>query len=398
MAGKFDVQTELVDFIRNLFTHKDLAQKFASDPHGTLAEQGITDHDLSNVDMPKLVGEACQSVDLPADTRSALQSYSSGSPQPSSGYSPPPPSSYGSGVEDVVQHLNYATYVTYKDDHSVTEHITDNSTNIDQHQDIDLSGSTVDGDISVDQHDANALGDRSVAGSTGEGNVVGATGDGSQAVGEDNNGQMVSGTGNVTAGQGLSNEGALNTGTFTGVQAGDDATNSVVGDHNTVANVDGQNEGTINFGSGDVANVTGSNVSDSAIAGHDATNVSHNTASDGSAIGARDASGSYSDSHDTTTTTNTTTITATNSQVENSQGNEGNTDQHQDSHVQLGYEEPVRVGLERGVPTHDSGSESPGHLVTETVHVPDEPPAHEDTAMHFDHEPPAHDDTAMHHG
>src|SRR5436190_2711526 len=99
MAGKFDVQTEIVDFIKNLFTHKDLAQKFASDPHGTLAEQGITDHDLSGVDMPNLVGEACQSVDLPADTKSVLQSYSSGSPQPSGGYSPPPPSSYSSGVE-----------------------------------------------------------------------------------------------------------------------------------------------------------------------------------------------------------------------------------------------------------------------------------------------------------
>jgi hypothetical protein len=396
MAGKFDVQTEIVDFVKNLFTHKDLAQKFASDPHGTLAEQGITDHDLSGVDMPKLIGDACGSVDLPADTRSVLQSYSSGSPAPSGGYSPPS-SSYSSGVEDVVQHLNYATYVTYKDDHSITQEITDNSTNIDQHQNIDLSGADVDGDISVDQHDANALGDGSVAGSTGEGNVVGATGDGAQAVGDDNEGQMVSGTGNVTAGDDLDNSGALNTGTFTGVQAGDDADDSVVGDHNTVANVDGENEGTINFGGGDVTNVSDSTVTDSAIAGHDANNVSGNSASDGSAIGGRDASGSYSDSHDTTTTTNTTSITATNSQVENSQGNEGDTEQHQDSHidVDLPHREPP-VLYDHEVPTHDSGSE--GQLVHETVHIPEPPPVHEDPTATFDHEPPVQDDSLLHHG
>src|SRR5205823_5989752 len=162
-------------------------------------------------------------------------------------------------------------------------------------------------------------------------------------------------------------------------------------------------DGTINFGSGEITNVSNSDVHDSAIAGHDANNVSDNVAQDGSAIGGRDATGSYSDSHDTTTTTDTTTITATNSQVENSQGNEGDTEQHQESHANLGehreppvlYDAPVH----HEVPTYDSGSESQGHLVSETVHIPEPPPAHEDpTAATFDHEPPAHDDTMMHHG
>jgi hypothetical protein len=352
-----DVAALVRQLIENILGNHTAALQYAADPQGTLAAQGITDHDLSGVDVPKLTGEVCGSMDLPAETRTALQSYSSGGSSSSGGYSAPS-SSYApsSSVDQVMQHLNYVTYVAYQDDHSITETLTDNSTTIDQHQDIDLRGADVDGDITVDQHDANALGDHSVAGSTNDGNVVGATGDGAQAVGDDNEGQLVSGTGNVTAGDDLHNDGALNTGTFTGVQAGDDATNSVVGDHNTVANVDGENDGTINFGGGDVTNVSDSEVHDSAIAGHDASNVSDNIAQDGSAIGGRDASGSFSDSHDTTS--NSSTVNASNSQVETAQGTAGDTEQHQnvDTHVDVDVDLPHReppVLEEHEEPTHD---------------------------------------------
>ncbi len=352
-----DVAALVKQVIENILGNHDAALQYAEDPQGTLAAQGITDHDLSGVDVPKLTGDVCGSLDLPSDTKTALQSYASGGSSSSGGYSAPS-SSYApsSSVDQVMQHLNYVTYVAYSDDHSITDILTDNSTNIDQHQDIDLSGSDIDGDITVDQHDANALGDGSAAGSTEHGNVVGATGGGAQAVGDDNEGQMVSGTGNVTAGGELDNDGALNTGTFTGVQSGDDTTNAVIGDHDTVANVDGENDGTISFGSGDVTNVSDSTVTDSAIARHDASNVSDNTAQDGSAIGGHDATGSYSD--DDTTTTNTSTVTATNSQVETAQGNEGDTEQHQnvDTHVDVDVDLPHReppVLYDHEEPAHD---------------------------------------------
>jgi hypothetical protein len=343
-----DVAALIKQLIENILGNHDAALQYAEDPQGTLAAQGIIDQDLTGVDVPTLTGEVCGSMDLPSGTKTALQSYSNGGGSSAGGYSPPS-SSYApsSSVDQVMQHLNYVTYVAYEDDHSITEILTDNSTTIDQHQDIDLRDADVDGDITVDQHDANALGDRSVAGSTEDGNVVGATGDGSQAVGDDNEGQMVSGTGNVTAGGELDNDGALNTGTFTGVQSGDDTTNAVVGDHDTVANVDGENDGTISFGSGDVTNVTDSNVTDSAIAGHDATNVSDNTATDGSAIAAGDATGSYDshdDSHDTTDSNNeTNTVTADHSIVQTEQG-PGDAEQHVNPHID------VDLGLHREPP------------------------------------------------
>ncbi len=264
-----DVSALIKQLIENILGNHDTALQYAEDPQGTLAAQGITEHDLSGVDVPSLTGEVCGSMDLPDSTRTALQSYSSGGGSSSGGYSPPS-SSYApsSSVDQVMQHLNYVTYVAYEDDHSITEILTDNSIDNSTNTNVDLSDSNVNGDISVDvdAKNANALGDGSVAGNTDEGNVVGATGERSQAVGDDNFGNMASGDGNVQADGDLTNTGVLNTGVNTGIQSGDDTTNAVVGDHNTSAQVDGENDGTINFGDGDVTNISDSN-------SHDETNT-----------------------------------------------------------------------------------------------------------------------------
>jgi hypothetical protein len=360
-----DVAALIKQLIGNILGNHDAALQYVEDPQGTLAAQGITDHDLSGVDVPALTGEVCGSMDLPADTRTALQSYSSGSPSYSSGYSPPASSSYApsSSVDQVMQHLNYVTYVAYEDDHSITEILTDNSIDNSTNTNVDLSDSNVHGDISVDvdAKNANALGDGSVAGNTDEGNVVGATGDRAQAVGDDNFGNMASGDGNVQADGDLVNEGVLNTGVNTGIQSGHDTTNAVVGDHNTTAQVDGENEGTINFGDGDVTTISDSNVLDSAVAtgGGDATNVSHNQADHGSAIGAGDATGSY-DSHDETNTVN-----AEDSIVQTEQG-PGDAEQHVNTQID------VDLGLHREPPI--LRTEDPQPVQLEHAGAPDDTP------------------------
>lgn len=180
--------TELLqEFIRNLLTNRSFAAQYADDPNGMLAAQGVTDHDLSAVDMQAAVRAACADPSVSPETRSAVQSgYNGGG---GGGHSP--------GIEQVVQHLNYITYQTYEGDDYITN-IFDNS--------VDIEG-TVIGDVDVN-------------------NVSG-----------DNN-QIIDG----------------------------DVENSVVGNDNQTAQVEGSADGsTFNFGDGDVSNVTGNTLEDGSV-------------------------------------------------------------------------------------------------------------------------------------
>ena len=73
-----DAYAALKDFIMKLLGQHDTAAQYAQDPEGTLAAQGITDHDLSGVDIRQVVGECTSGLPLSDSARSALQNYSSG--------------------------------------------------------------------------------------------------------------------------------------------------------------------------------------------------------------------------------------------------------------------------------------------------------------------------------
>ncbi len=171
-----------------------------------LAAQGVTDHDLSAVDMEGAVQAACADPSVTQDARSAVQGgYSSGGgPGSSAGHS--------QGIEQVVQHLNYVTYQTYEGDDYVTNLI-DNSVD----NSVDIEGN-VFGDVDINN----------------------ASGDGSQIIDGDNLGQANTGDGAVQAEGDAS---GVNTGVNTGVNAGGDAEDNVVGDDNETANVDGSADG-----------------------------------------------------------------------------------------------------------------------------------------------------------
>ena len=259
-----NVGEKLQAFIHNLLTDQSFAGHYAEDPHGMLAAQGVTDHDLSNVDVPGAVREVCADPSVSPETRSALQSYSGGSAGPHAGAA--------HGVEQVVQQLNYVTYQTYEDNDYITNLI-DNSVNVD-----------VDGNVFGDL-DVNAV-----------------TGDQGQIIDGDNFGQANTGDGAVLAGDDAK---GVNTGVNTGIVAGEDVDHAVVGDHNQTAQVEGSADGSvIGFGDGDINNLPNADIDDSAVSfgDGDATNVSHNTLDDGSAIAVGgDASGSNIEDNDTTT-------------------------------------------------------------------------------------------------
>ncbi|HEY8471016.1 MAG TPA: hypothetical protein VIL37_00035 [Natronosporangium sp.] len=285
-----DAYEALKEFVEKLLNKDDpsFALQYAGDPEGTLAEQGITDADLSGVDLRQIVAEC--SPGFPASTQQALQSYTSGGGSSSYPVSTPPATSHT--ATEVVQHLNYVTYATYEDNDTITQQLInyednriDNSINVD---------GDVDGDLDIDSTNVNATGDGAVAAGDDAEGV--ATGDGAIAAGDDiEDSVLVTGDGAVGAGGNL--QAPVNTGEFTGVQADGDVENTVVGDDNQVAQVDGDAENSVfNFGDGDVTNFGEAEIDDAAIAtgSGDATNVSDNELEEGAAIsGTGDAEGNF---------------------------------------------------------------------------------------------------------
>jgi hypothetical protein len=242
-----NVTEVLQEFIRNLLTDRSFAAQYAEDPHGMLAAQGVTDHDLSRVDMPSAIRAACADPSVSQETRSSVQnSYSGGGPSGGGGH----------GFDSVVQHLNYVTYQTYEGDEYITNMIDDS---------VDITGN-VFGDVNV------------------------ADGDGAQVIDGDNLGQANTGDGAVLAGGDAT---GVNTGVNTGINAGGDVDDSVVGDHNQTANIDGDADGSVlNFGDGDV------------------NNTSNNTLDDGSAIATGGGDATTVDIQDNDTTDSHDTVTA----------------------------------------------------------------------------------------
>jgi len=260
-----DVAQAIKDLIQRILGDRDTALQYAEDPEGTLAAQGITDGDLSGVDMFQLVGETCGSV---PGLQNYGPSYSSGGGGSGGGAThAPPPSATGHSVEQVMQHLNYVTYVAYEGDETITN-IIDQSTNIDQSQnvDVDVAGN-LHGDISVDSNDTNVNATGEGAAAAAGGSAV--SGDGSAAsqsgpafVGDDNLvntgvnlGQQQTGD---NSNQGLALGGGdvvQNSGEFTGQQTGGNAnaTGSAFGEGAEATNLQNVSTGpggAINTGDG----------------------------------------------------------------------------------------------------------------------------------------------------
>jgi hypothetical protein len=274
-----NVGEEFQSFIHSLLSDRSFAGHYAEDPHGMLAAQGVTDHDLSSVDVQGAVREVCADPSVPQETRSALQSYTGGGG---------PHAGAAHGVEQVVQQLNYVTYQTYEGDDYITN----------------LIDQSVDNSVNVDV-DGNVFGDVDV-------NAV--TGEQGQIIDGDNFGQANTGDGAVLASDDAS---GVNTGVNTGINAGGDVDNAVVGDHNQTAQVSGSADGSaFGFGDGDVNNLPNADIDDSAVSfgDGDATNFSDVSVDDGSAIavGGGSASGSNIEDNDTTVVNdNDTTVTTT---------------------------------------------------------------------------------------
>jgi hypothetical protein len=326
----------LVDFVLQFVGNRDFALQVAQNPSGALAAQGVTEHDLSGVDMTQVVAEACQAPGFPPEAAEALQYYSGGGGGYSGGgggYSQPAP--HPQPVDHVVQQLQYVNYVTHEGDTTIQQTIIDQSTNFDVDGDFHNSGT-------IDIDNASASGAGAVAG--GEGDVNAATGAGAQVIDDSivgqnqNNSDGAVQVGGANAGPivtGGDNDGIISSGPVAG---------NVVGDNNETANVNGPNNAPINFGDGaETVNVQGSTVANSNFGEGD--NVSGNTLNDGSAIGS--GAGNVTGGGNDTTTTTTTTTTNTDNSNENTNVNandsivnteQGDGDQHTNNLNEDGFD------------------------------------------------------------
>jgi hypothetical protein len=324
----------LVDFVLQFVGNRDFALQVAQNPSGALAAQGVTEHDLSGVDMTQVVAEACQAPGFPPEAAEALQYYSSGSGGYSGGgggYSQPAP--HPQPVDHVVQQLQYVNYVTHEGDTTIQQTIIDQSTTFDVDGDFHNSGT-------IDIDNASASGAGAVAG--GEGDVNAATGAGAQVIDDSivgqnqNNSDGAVQVGGANAGPivtGGDNDGIISSGPVTG---------NVVGDNNETANVNGPNSGVINFGDGaENTNLQNVNATNSNFG--DGDNVGGNTLQDGSAIGtgAGNVTGGGNDTT-TTTTTNTTDNSVENTNVNANDSivntEQGDGDQHTNNLNEDGFD------------------------------------------------------------
>lgn len=279
------------EFFQNIFDNPAVAEQVAADPQGALAAHGITEYD--DEVYRQAVGDAYQEYDLPYGNKDVLAGYTQGAPSPVD-YPVQAPAhaaggqaaGYSAGAE-AVQHVQYVTYAAYEEHPQIQQEIVNNDLqflSVDQSDNrefevdnsVNLDDVDVDGDLDLEANNASALGDESVA-VAGDENALNL-GDGDQFIAT-RGGEIE----NVATGDGAfaaeEVEGSVNTGSFEGIQAGDDVESAVVGNDNNTANLDfdtgdGGDGGfsgdggaggdiesvNLNFGGGDQANFADSEV------------------------------------------------------------------------------------------------------------------------------------------
>jgi hypothetical protein len=253
------VQQVFTELLAGIFGSETQALSFIQDPYGELEDKGLTNQDLSSINVQQAVVDACNYPGVPEYAKQNLESYSSDH------YAAP------QTIQDVVQQVTQVTQVVYQDNDTIVNEIQQNNTNINV-------GDNFNGDIDVDNVNADDGG-------------VANSGDGAQVNAATGAGAVANQNSDVNA--------PIVTGPNSGIIADGDVTNAVAGTGNTVgtqANNSSLGDVAQGFGSGPV--IQNSDIDDSAVGtnasnisdlddvafGPNSTNVSDNTLDGGSGI------------------------------------------------------------------------------------------------------------------
>ncbi len=235
------------------------ALTYSEDPHGYLVDHGVNDYDLSEVNLGHTVTEVANELNFSPQVTQTLIEMPAPAPAAApvgasapGGASAAPVSSGGGGahhapaptMETIEQTINHYVTEVYETNEYITQNVADNS----RHFNVDVDGE-IHGDLEITDESTNvtAQGDNSAA--AGDDQTGVATGDAAVAAGDDIEDS------NIATGEGAvafdgANNGVVNTGTNSGIIADGDANGAVVGDGNTVNNIDG-NHNTIGDGNVD---------------------------------------------------------------------------------------------------------------------------------------------------
>jgi len=238
--GDADLLARIHDWLLTLWTNPEAAAQFAENPAVSLASNNLSQDSLNSANLRHIAGDVAGTPGLPAGGQHVLNSFAHS------------PSSSG-GVREVF----HVTREVHHDNPIIQKIFQDNSVHIDNSQTF-VNNGIVDGNISLDNNSATAIGHGAVAGAGGA-TVNAATGDGSVANHGEGDVNQASGHGQIIDGSdvgqnsanspgsaqvGGNSDGAVNTGVVHGTQAGGGATGNVTGDHNDTATVGSSSGGT----------------------------------------------------------------------------------------------------------------------------------------------------------
>jgi hypothetical protein len=241
-AGVDELIGRVHDWLMSLWTDPEAAAQFAENPAVSLASNNLNQDALNQVNLRHIAGDVASSPGIPDGGRQVLTSFAHS------------PSSHSSSQ---VREVFHVTREVHHENPIIQKIFQDNSVHIDNSQTL-INNGIIDGNISLDNNSATAIGHGAVAGAGGA-VVNAATGDGSvanQGSGDVNqasgHGQVVNDSGvgqnsnnspgSVQVGGGA--DGAVNTGAVHGTQAGGGATGNVTGDGNETATVGASAGGT----------------------------------------------------------------------------------------------------------------------------------------------------------
>lgn len=346
-----DINEVLKSILTKVLGNEQEALVYSEDPAGYLIDHGVADTDLSQLSIGDTINavsnelnfapEVSQTlIEMPTPARTTGYSGGGGgggsasapaaASAPVAAAAPPPPPPAPVTMETIQQTVNNYVTEVYQTNETINQNITDNS----RHFNVDIEGE-VHGDVEIidESNNVTAAGDGAVAAGDDASGV--ATGDAAVAAGRDiEDSNIASGDGAVAFDG--ENSGVVNTGSNEGIISQGSADGAVVGDGNTVNNVDGDgntigdgnvaiggdgvvgdgnatiqgsDDVTAGFGSGDTANFEGANIG----GGDGDTQISFGGGSNATQDNDTTIDNSISDSfNDQSTNTNIVTDNSTN--------------------------------------------------------------------------------------
>ena len=243
-----DINEVLESIMRKVLGSETEAVAYSQDPTGYLVDHGVNDYDLSEVNLGDTVTGVANELNFsPQVTQTLIETPAPAPASAPAGASAPggasaAPTGGGGGgsapaqaptMETIEQTIN--TYVTevYETNEYITENIADNS----RHFNVDVDGE-VHGDIEITDDSTNVTAQGANSAAAGDDQTGVATGDAAVAAGDDIEDSNIA-TGDGAVAFDGPNNGVVNTGTNEGIIADGDANGAVVGDGNTVNNIDG---------------------------------------------------------------------------------------------------------------------------------------------------------------